>query len=310
MKIDFAKSKLSRNDANNQWIIYILVLTTTCVVNCVLSYYAIMKVSVSNQMFAFVAFAPMPIYLLETLLTRKSYIAIFSEIKDIRAALTSSSKREHVMQLSWKSIIKIIFLLLMFTIQLAIISVKWFIYETVDTNTWVSWHNYYKLTIFHIINGSLKLLDGNCAIFELSPAYAICYACLWNKWWAAASRWYDCGDFSSTWKFNRSDEVRLLIKLDKTLWRNRSSSRDFRKNLEASSVAVPLLRLLNSRDHTERVSERHFHFLLQHIDGFKEEFEHHIDRVHYEATAAYDAYCDLVCRHDLQLRHEWRSGKW
>lgn len=135
MKIDFAKSKLSRNDANNQWIIYILVLTTTFVVNCALSYYAIIKVSVSNQMFAFVAFVPMPIYLLETLLTRKSYIAIFSEIKDIRAALTSSPKREHVMQLSWKSIIKIIFLLLMFTIQLAIISVKWFIYETVDTNT-------------------------------------------------------------------------------------------------------------------------------------------------------------------------------
>lgn len=131
MKIDLAKAKLSQN----QWMIYVLGLTTIFVLNSVLSYYASIAVSVSNQMFAFVAFLPMPIYLLETLLTRKSYVAIFSEIEDIRATLTSSSKREHVAQLSWKSIIKIIFLLLLFTIQLAIISVKWFIYETVDTNT-------------------------------------------------------------------------------------------------------------------------------------------------------------------------------
>lgn len=132
MRNEPADSESSR--AYTKWIIYVLVLAAIFLINCVLTYHAFIGVSFANKVSKTIAFLPTPLYLLETFLTRSSYIAIFSGIKGIRAALTSSTKQEHVVQLSRKSIIKIIFMLSMFTVQQAIISVKCFVYGTIDVH--------------------------------------------------------------------------------------------------------------------------------------------------------------------------------
>lgn len=115
------------------WIIYTVVLTLIFIINCALSQYALIDVEISIKIFTITAFLPTPIYLIESILTRSKYIEIFSDIKNINTALSSTS-RKHVMQLSMENIIKIIFVLSMFTVQLAIISVKCFIYGTFDLN--------------------------------------------------------------------------------------------------------------------------------------------------------------------------------
>lgn len=130
MRKEPAASASSR--AYTKWIIYVLVLAAIFLINCVLTFYALIGRSFAIKVSTIISFLPTPLYLLETLLTRSSYIAIFSGIKGIRAALTSSTKQEHVVKLSRKSIIKIIFMLSMFTVQQAIISVKCFVYGTIE----------------------------------------------------------------------------------------------------------------------------------------------------------------------------------
>jgi hypothetical protein len=85
------------------------------------------------RMFIVSALLPSPIYLMESLSTRVMFMEYFSEIEDINSILRLS-KRELVMQLSKNSIIKIISVLLILSVQMAIISVRYFIFETFDLN--------------------------------------------------------------------------------------------------------------------------------------------------------------------------------
>lgn len=119
------------------WIIYILHLVAMVLINCVLSLYSLVGLSLPIKIFTISAFLPSPIYLLESLGTRGEYVDMFDEIEQIDAIL-KLSQRERVMQLSKQSIAKIICLLLMFGAQLAVISVNCFIYETFDLNVQVA----------------------------------------------------------------------------------------------------------------------------------------------------------------------------
>lgn len=118
-------------DYKTYWILYILVIIFILLINCVLSYYSVAAVPFVYKMFNLSVFFPLPIYLLESFITRSTYIEIFSEIKSINSIL-KPSMQENVMQLSKENNLKIIFVLLLFVVQLVIISVKCFVYETYD----------------------------------------------------------------------------------------------------------------------------------------------------------------------------------
>lgn len=115
------------------WIIYILFLISMVLINCILSLYSLVGVSLATKVFTISAFLPSLIYLMESVFTRSKYVEFFSEVKCIDSILKPST-REHVLQLLKEDVFKIIFVLLMFTVQLAIISVKCFIYKTFDLN--------------------------------------------------------------------------------------------------------------------------------------------------------------------------------
>lgn len=110
------------------WIVYILVLTCLFIIACILSYHSLDETTSAN-IFKIVALLPPLIYLIESLCTRGKYVEIFSEIERLNSILRSP-KQKHVMQLSRENVAKIIALLSLFIAQLAIISVKCFVYET------------------------------------------------------------------------------------------------------------------------------------------------------------------------------------
>jgi hypothetical protein len=117
----------------NYWKVYIVIVSTLLLINIILSYFSLDSVSTPIKIFTMAAFLPLPIYLLESLFTRTIFIEIFTEIRSINASLKSSTQ-EHVLQLSKENVAKIIFVLMLFAVQLAIISVKYFIYESFSVN--------------------------------------------------------------------------------------------------------------------------------------------------------------------------------
>jgi hypothetical protein len=131
MRITFGSSIASATNYNRYWIIYILHLVLILLINCVLSFYSLIEVALPVKIFTICAFIPSPIYLLESVIVRVKYLAVFSEIKSIDATLMSA-RQKHVVQVSKENILKIIFVLVVFLIQMCVISVKFFIYETFD----------------------------------------------------------------------------------------------------------------------------------------------------------------------------------
>jgi hypothetical protein len=127
----FGSSAASTASYNRYWIIYILHLVLILLINCVLSFYTLVEVALTIKIFTICAFIPSPIYLFESLMTRVKYVEIFSEIKHIDAILMPA-RRKHVTQVSKENILKIIFVLVVFVIQMCVISVKFFIHETFD----------------------------------------------------------------------------------------------------------------------------------------------------------------------------------
>lgn len=115
------------------WIIYILFLISVVLINCILSLYSLGGVPLTIQIFTVSAFLTSPIYLIESFFTRIKYVKFFSEIKCINSILKPST-REHVLQLSKEDVVKIILVVLLFAVQLAIISVKCFLLKTFDLN--------------------------------------------------------------------------------------------------------------------------------------------------------------------------------
>lgn len=118
------------------WTIYILLLSVIVITNCVLTFFSLVEKSFAIKIFTTCALLPMPIYLLESFFTRDKYIEIFSELRSINSILRLSP-RKHVMQFTSENVIKIIFLLAMFAVQLAIIAVKFFVYESIGVNVQV-----------------------------------------------------------------------------------------------------------------------------------------------------------------------------
>lgn len=121
---------------DRRWIIYILHLVAMVLINCALSLYSVVEVSLAIKIFIISAFLPSPIYLLESVATRGAYVDMFNEIKRINATLRLT-QRERVTRLSTRSIAKIIFVLMMFVAQLAVITAKCFIEATFDLNVQV-----------------------------------------------------------------------------------------------------------------------------------------------------------------------------
>jgi hypothetical protein len=124
------------NKYDRHWIIYILHLVAMVLINCALSLCSLVEVSLAIKIFIISAFLPSPIYLLESVATRGAYVDMFNEIECINATL-SRTQRERVLQLSTRSIAKIIFVLVMLVAQLAFIAVQCFIFSTLDLNVQV-----------------------------------------------------------------------------------------------------------------------------------------------------------------------------
>lgn len=133
MRRSFSPQATSSHILSHYWLIYILLLISIFIINCILSCYSLVGVTLAIKIFTISAFIPLPIYLLESIFTRDKYVEIFSELRGINATLKPAMQK-HVMQLSSENAIKIIFVLLMFTVQLAIISVKCFIYGNIRAN--------------------------------------------------------------------------------------------------------------------------------------------------------------------------------
>ena len=123
--------KNSSSDYRNYWIIYILIIILMLIIHIILSFYCLDEVAFPLKMYNLSVFFPLPIYLLESFITCSTYVEIFSEIKSINLILKPSI-RENIMQLSKGNNLKIIFVLLLFVVQLVIISVKCFVHETYD----------------------------------------------------------------------------------------------------------------------------------------------------------------------------------
>lgn len=126
-------STVPANEYGTYWMVYILLLILMLLINCVLSFFSLNGASLSIKMFTICAVLPLPIYVVESFITRNEYVEFFSEIKSINSVL-KSSMREHVMQLSKKNNLKIICVLLVFVFQLAVIYVMCFVYETFGLN--------------------------------------------------------------------------------------------------------------------------------------------------------------------------------
>jgi hypothetical protein len=129
MRTTFGSADVSASNFTRNWIIYILHLIVILLINCVLSYYSLVEVDLSIKVFTISAFIPSPIYLMESLMTRVKFVEIFSEIKSIDASLMSAEQK-HVAQVTKGNILKIIFVFVMFVIQICVVSVKFFIYKT------------------------------------------------------------------------------------------------------------------------------------------------------------------------------------
>lgn len=115
------------------WILYILLLIFIFLINCILSFYSLFEVSLAIKIYTIRVSLPSTIYLLESFITRSKYVEFLSEMKSINSIFKSSTRKQ-VMQLSKKNNLKIIFVLLLFIVQLVVISVKCFVYETFDLN--------------------------------------------------------------------------------------------------------------------------------------------------------------------------------
>lgn len=116
------------------WTIYILLLIVIVITNCVLIFFSFVKEeSLAIKTFTMSALLPLPICLLESFFTRDKYIGIFSEVRSINSILRLSPSK-HVMQLTSENVIKIILVLAMLFVQLAIIAVEFFIYESIGLN--------------------------------------------------------------------------------------------------------------------------------------------------------------------------------
>lgn len=81
------------------------------------------------KIFMISAFIPSPIYLMESLMTRAKFIEIFNEIKSVDATLMSAGQKS-VALVTRGNLLKIIFVFLVFVIQICVVSAKFFIYET------------------------------------------------------------------------------------------------------------------------------------------------------------------------------------
>jgi hypothetical protein len=98
-------------------------------INCVLSFYSLDEVDLPIKIFTISAFIPSPIYLMESLMTRVKFVEILSEIKSVDASLMAAGQK-HGAQVTKGNVSKIIFVFVVFVIQMCVISVKFFIYDS------------------------------------------------------------------------------------------------------------------------------------------------------------------------------------
>lgn len=115
------------------WKLNLIFLATSFPVNCVLSYYTLLGMTLAIKGFTICVCLTSLVYLIESLCTRGKNVEFFNKIVAIDMIL-KPSKGEQVVQLSKENIIKIIFVLMLFVVQLVMLSVKHFIYSTFDRN--------------------------------------------------------------------------------------------------------------------------------------------------------------------------------
>jgi hypothetical protein len=129
MRTTFGSANVSPKNLSRYWIIYILHLIVILLINCVLSYYSLVEVDLPIKIFTISAFIPSPIYLMESLMTRVKFVEILGEIKSIDASLMAAGQKHHA-QVTKGNVSKIIFVFVVFVIQMCVISVKFFIYDS------------------------------------------------------------------------------------------------------------------------------------------------------------------------------------
>lgn len=107
-------------DKSKFFIIYISIIMLIAANNCVLIYPAFCKGTIAVKIFAFFALMPSIVYFIETITTRDSFVEIFKEIKYIKNFVVPR-RRQYFATVPKYDFIKIVFVLMIFIIQMAIV---------------------------------------------------------------------------------------------------------------------------------------------------------------------------------------------
>lgn len=130
--VDSIVSKMTKY--RKYWIVYVVLIILAILFAGTLAFFSLVEDPISSNILIFTLSLPLSIYLLESLATRKQFIKIFHEIEAIKLGLRSS-QQEHILQVSLKNRIKMIVLALAFIIQLLILYLETYVFETLPPET-------------------------------------------------------------------------------------------------------------------------------------------------------------------------------